>query len=424
MRLPIKNLWYDTLENRFESSELKGNIDADVVIIGGGFTGLSAALHMSQQGISVCVLEANTIGFGGSGRNVGYVNAGLWTPPDEVEAKLGQEIGSRLNSILADGPETVFDLIEQHQIQCGATRHATMHFSETASGLRDLKSRYQQQISRGAPVKFLNHEEVAKRTGSQKLLGALWDPRAGTIQPLAYAQGLAKAAHSAGAQIYEHSVAQSASHDGNNWIVKTLNGSVTASKLVQATNAYGAEKIYKNEFIPMYYFQMATAPLSIQLRKQILPGGEGCWDCATVMTSFRLDPDGRMLIGGIGNLEDFAASTHQAWAKRKLDFLFPELSHLCFERAWSGRIALTSDHLPKVVRIGPSAISIFGYSGRGIAPGTVFGKCAAEWAISGDETQFPIKVIGSHIETFKRSKSHFYEIGAAFTHLLGGRNLI
>ena len=423
MRLPIKNLWNDTLENRFESSELKDNIAADVVIIGGGFTGLSAALHMSQQGVSVCVLEANTIGFGGSGRNVGYVNAGLWTPPDEVEAKLGREIGIRLNSILADGPQTVFDLIERHQIQCGATRLATMHFSETASGVKDLKRRYEQHISRGAPIKLLNHEETAKRTGSQKLLGALWDPRAGTIQPLAYAQGLAKASYNAGAQVYEHSAAQSVSHDGNNWIVKTSNGSVTANRMVQATNAYGTEQIYQNEFIPMHYFQMATAPLSNQLRKHILPGGEGCWDCATVMTSFRLDPEGRMLIGAIGNLEDFGASTHQAWAKRKLDSLFPELSQLNFERAWSGRIALTSDHLPKVVRIGPNAVSIFGYSGRGISPGTVFGKCAAEWAISGDEAKFPIELTDVHNETFKRSKSYFYEIGATFKHLIGERNL-
>lgn len=424
MRLPLKNLWHDTLENQFESSELKGNIATDVVIIGGGFTGLSAALHMSQQGVSVCIIEANTIGFGGSGRNVGYVNAGLWTPPDEVEAKLGKEIGSRLNTLLADGPQTVFDLIEHHQIQCGATRQATMHCSENASGLRDLKRRFEQQISRGAPVKLLSHEETAKRTGSQKIMGALWDPRAGTIQPLAYAQGLAKVAHSAGAQIYEHSAAQSASHDGNNWIVETSNGSVTAKKMVQATNAYGTKQIHQNEFIPMNYFQMATAPLSSQLRKRILPGGEGCWDCAAVMSSFRLDPEGRMLIGAIGNLEDLGASIHQAWAKRKLDSLFPELSHLCFERAWSGRIALTSDHLPKVVRIGPNAVSIFGYSGRGIAPGTVFGKCAAEWVISGDEAKFPIKVTGAHIETFKRSKSHFYEFGAAFTHLIGDRNLI
>lgn len=421
MQMSINNLWQDTITDQFSAQQLKGNLKADVVIVGAGFTGLSAALHLAQEGAKVCVLEAHTVGFGGSGRNVGYVNAGLWTPPDEVEEILGLKVGKRLNSVLADGPDVVFDLIKRHQIQCSAVRQATLHCSETQSGLNDLKSRYEQQVARGAPVKLLSREETQEKTGSPKLLGALWDPRAGTIQPLSYAHGLARAAVNAGADIFENTQAISFEQQSGRWNVFTNSGCVTANYLIQATNAYGGFGISKNEFIPVHYFQMATEPLSKEQRKRILPGGEGCWDCATVMSSYRLDKDGRMLIGAVGNLESFGGSTHEAWAKRKLSSLFPDLNDLNFQHAWYGRIAMTSDHLPKVVNIGPKAISIFGYSGRGISPGTVFGKCAAAWVVHQDLDAFPIPISKSKVEPIKNTKALFYEAGSTITHLVSNR---
>ena len=147
LQLAEENLWKATLANRFEGSTAPHNDLFDVIVIGGGFTGLSAALHIAHSGKTVCVLEAETIGHGGSGRNVGYVNAGLWTPPDEVEEILGKDVGIRLNAELANGPETVFDLIEKHQIQCDAVRQATLHCSETQHGLKQLQFRYDQQFA-------------------------------------------------------------------------------------------------------------------------------------------------------------------------------------------------------------------------------------------------------------------------------------
>ncbi len=416
-----RNLWQETLDRRIDCEPLRGQTEADIVVIGGGFTGLSAALHIAKLGATVCVLEAQTVGFGGSGRNVGYVNAGLWTPPDDVEALLGKLVGARLNAILANGPQTVFDLIEEHQIRCNAVRQATMHYAETPAGVRELKSRYDQQIARSAPVRLLGREEAAERTGSDRVLAALWDPRAGTIQPLAYAQGLAAAAKAAGARIFENSPVESYRREGGKWVVATPGGNVVASRLIQATNAYGVGRAGANEFIPVHYFQMATKPLPDKLLERILPGREGCWDCATVMSSFRLDREGRFMIGAVGNLEHGASSVHRSWARRKMASLFPELAGMEFEYAWSGCIAFTSDHLPKVLRIGPGAISIYGYSGRGISPGTVFGKCAAEWATSGGEAAFPVPLADAAPERFKGPMALYYEAGSVLTHLVSNR---
>lgn len=416
------NLWQLSPEDRQSNAPLEGDVSTDVVIIGGGYTGLSAALHIAQKGRSVCVLEAKTVGHGGSGRNVGYVNAGLWMPPDEVEKHLGGETGAKLNALLAEGPDLVFGLIGEHQIRCDAVRQATLHCAASERGVRDLKNRYDQQIARGAPVRLLNKSETEKRTGSGALFGALLDPRAGTIQPLAYAQGLARAASGAGARIYENTTAASVCREGSDWVVTTAKGRVRAEKLIQATNAYGTSGIPMNDVVPVYFFQMATKPLSETERSKVLPGLEGCWDTAMVMSSFRLDADGRLLIGGVGNLEGPGRRIHRSWARRKLAALFPQLAGLEFDYEWCGRIGMTSDHLPKVVGLGPSAVSIFGYSGRGISPGTVFGKCAAEWATNGNEAAaFPVPIEQPGTSSFSRLKAMYFETGAILTHFVSAR---
>ena len=178
---PIANhsLWQAQAQYKWVNVPLTDNVSSDVVIIGGGYSGLCAALHLAQQGATVQVLEAQTIGFGGSGRNVGLVNAGLWTPPDEVDRLLGPLAGSKLNHALATAPDLVFWLIEQHKIECQALRHGTLHCAPNRAGLRQLKQRLAQHVKRHAPVSLLNPSDTAQRTGSSLFLGALLDDRAG-----------------------------------------------------------------------------------------------------------------------------------------------------------------------------------------------------------------------------------------------------
>lgn len=411
-------LWVQTAPDLTVWPPLKGAARADVVVIGGGYTGVSAAYHLALGGASVVLLEAQTIGYGGSGRNVGLVNAGLWTPPDQVEEKLGPEKGAQLNAILAKGPDLVFDLIDALKIQCEATHQGTLHCAHSNAGLRDLEVRLAQQEKRGAAVTLLDATETARRTGSDAYFGALWDGRAGTIQPLAFVQGLARAASQQGARIFEGSSALDISEGSQGWIVRTAQGEVRAARLIQATNAFGADAAY-NAIIPAHYFQLATTPLPPDLRQCILAGGEGAWDTALVMSSFRLDRAGRMIFGGLGSLDGFGAALHRKWARRKLIRLFPQLTEIPFEQAWTGRIAMTDSYLPRVEQLGRSGVSIFGYSGRGIAPGTLFGKAAAGWTLgTGD---FPIDIVPPRPEKHIAAKGLSYEVGAVLAHFTDGR---
>ena len=172
-------------------------------------------------------------------------------------------------------------------------------------------------------MRLLDAAETARRTGSSQFHGALFDARAGTIQPLAYVRGLARAAVAARATLHERSAATGTHHDGSCWKVATARGVVAAPVLIQATDSYEHRGGQPPIYTPVHYFQYATAPLSDNLRRSILPGGEGCWDTATVMSSFRLDAAGRMLVGGVGNLDGMGGVIHSGWAARKLARLFP-----------------------------------------------------------------------------------------------------
>ncbi|OWU85807.1 oxidoreductase [Oceanicola sp. 22II-s10i] len=419
----MKNLWTDSSAERFDAPAFSGQAAADLCVIGGGFTGCSAALAAAEQGAKVVLLEGATVGHGGSGRNVGLVNAGLWTPPDKIEAILPGGTGERLVTMLGEAPALVFDLIERHGIACEPRRAGTLHLAHAASGLADLRERHRQQSGRGAPVTLLDAAETARRTGSDRFHGALHDTRAGTVQPLAYCRGLARAAVSAGAALHENSPVTGLRREGDSWIVRTANGHVVANSVVLASNAYhtGLADTVPGPMTPVHYFQAATDPLPEGAADHILPGGEGCWDTAMVMTSVRRDAAGRIIIGAMGSLEAPGRALHLGWARRRFRRYFPDLPDPVFTHAWSGRIGMSSDKLPRILYFGPSAYAAFGYSGRGIAPGTLFGKAMATAALSGDETGLPLVPVDTHAEGFTKLRGAWFETGAALIHGLGDR---
>lgn len=416
----MKNLWADTCAEHFSAARLDGEHSADLVIIGGGFTGCAAALQAAGQGARVILLEAETIGHGGSGRNVGLVNAGLWLPPNQVEAQLGPDAGRSLNEILAKGPGRVFDLIRQHDIQCEPVHNGTLHCAHSPAGMRDLRCRFDQQVARQAPVQLLQMKDAAEAIGSKRFYGALRDQRAGTLQPLAYAKGLARAATQAGATLYEHSPVLKVTR-GTDWQVTTESGKVRAKSLLMATNAYHRDfnGLQAKPLTPVHYFQLATAALPDDLLGNILPNNEGCWDTGLVMTSFRKDQAGRFILGAMG-LPD-RLGIHESWAQRALARLFPQLAGQAFTHFWSGRIGMTADHTPRILRLGDNGFAVFGYSGRGIAPGTVFGTACAQALLTGSDAALPIPPINHHSESLTQAKGLYYETGARLVHAVGHR---
>ena len=419
---PEISLWTKTSRERVDAPPLTGSATVDLAVIGGGYTGCSAALHAAQAGASVCLLEAHEIGHGGSGRNVGLANAGLWLPPVEIRAHLGREAGDRLIALLARAPAEVFRLIRDHAIDCEPVQAGTLHLAHSPKGLRDLQTRHRQLSADGAPVELLSAQATAQRTGSTAFHGAIFDPRAGTIQPLAYVQGLARAAQQAGAAIHANSPAQVLRHDGDVWNLDTPQGSVRAKALIQATNGYHAGlPAIRQAYVPVYYFQYATDPLPEDIRAAVLPGGEVCWDTGLIMTSFRMDQAGRLVIGAMGDLGHAGSFSHRGWITRKLAQIFPALADQPLKDGWHGRIAMTSDYIPKLVQIGPNALSAHGYSGRGIGPGTVFGRLMADGLLMGDPARLPLPSVQAHRESWTGLRRAFFETGSALTHLVKAR---
>ena len=417
------NLWRDSCRESFAAAPLAADRSADLAIIGGGFTGCAAALEAARQGASVCLLEAETVGHGGSGRNVGLVNAGLWLPPETVVAQMGHAAGSKLIAELAQAPARVFALIAREQIDCEATRNGTLHLAHAASGLRDLQDRHRQGVAVGAPLHLLDAATTARRTGSNAFHGALFDPRAGTIQPLAYVRGLARAAVAAGASLHERSPTTALTRQGGDWVLTANGHSIRARRVLVATNAYhlGITDPFQPQFVAVSYCQYATDPLPQPLRHAILPGGEGCWDTALVMSSVRMDQAGRVIIGGIGNGDGPAGAVHAAWAARKLAAVYPALKSQTLRYGWSGRIAMTGDHIPKIVGFGPDAYACFGYSGRGIGPGTVFGTQIALALLAGDTGALPVAPVPMHQERVTALRASYYETGAVLIHAAAAR---
>lgn len=416
-------LWSDTAPPAPKLSSIEGEHNADVAVIGGGYTGLSAALHLAEAGRDTILLEAREIGFGGAGRNVGLVNAGLWLMPDDVVRIMGPTYGERLIEVLGASPHLVFGLIEKHGIQCEAVRKGTLHCAHSPGGFRALQKRETQWKRRGAPVTLLNREEASPRIGSDSFHGALLDRRAGTIQPLAYAYGLAEAAKHAGARLYEDSPVAALKRASNHWRLITPAGNVSAKAVILATHGYpeAAFKHRKKELIPFNFFQFATSPLPESVRKTILPGGEGAWDTNLILSSFRLDQSGRLIVGSVGQVENMGYSLHKSWVRRTIKRIFPQVGPISLEYAWNGRIAMTVDHIPRFHMLDEHLVSVSSYNGRGIGPGTVFGKLLAELVLGASPETIPLKVSKPRNILTRNLRGLFYETGARMYHLMQRR---
>ena len=420
-------LWAASAPAGPDAPPLQGHRAVDVAIVGAGYTGLSAALHLAEGGASALVLEAMDIGFGGSGRNVGLVNAGMWVMPSALPAELGAVHGERLLDRLGNGPSVVFDLIQRHGIACEASRPGTLHCAVGAGGLRDLAERARQWQARGAPVELLDAATATQLTGSKAFTGALLDRRAGTIQPLAYARGLAHAAQAAGAALHARSSVVALQDAGTHWRLTTAQGAtVDARWVLVATNAYSAPDglwpVLDGELVHLPYFNLATRPLTPREREQVLPQGHGAWDTRQVLSSFRLDAAGRMVFGSIGALQGAGRALHRDWGRRAMGRLFPALRGIELEHAWYGRIGMTPNALPRLHRLARNTWSFSGYNGRGISPGTVFGRELARLVLGQQtEADMVLPVTEPQRVPLRSLREAGYEIGARAVHLTDAR---
>jgi glycine/D-amino acid oxidase-like deaminating enzyme len=392
--LPLPpSLWVATARPAPETPVLDASRKADVAIVGAGYSGLAAALQLAQAGVSVVVLEAGEPGWGASGRNGGQVIPGLKSDPDELVAMFGPEAGEHLIRVAGGAPDTVFDLIERHSIDCEARRCGWIQPAFAAADVGVVTRRAEQWQRRGAPVEVIDRDTVCRLTGSPIYHGGWIDRRAGSLQPLSYSRGLARAAQGAGALVYGGSRVTALARDGARWKVTTAHGStVSAERVLLATNGY-TDALWprlRQTVIAANSFQVATERLPNKPRQTVLPEGHVASDTRKLLLYYRCDHHGRLIMGGRGPFREPAGPRDYRHLEMVIGLLFPQLKGTRCEFYWTGRVALTRDHVPHVHQPAPGLTIFLGYNGRGVAMATTLGSLVAKNLIAPADNPLPL----------------------------------
>ena len=385
------SLWCATAPTAPDCPALQDTAEADVAIVGGGFTGLSAALHLAEAGRHVRLLEAEAPGWGASGRNGGQVNPGWKILPDEILARYGAARGQRVVAMASRTCDLVFDLIARHDIACDAVRPGYVQGGFGTAGLEKLANWTDQWSRQGAEVTRLDRQEAAELLGTTAYHGAFLDKRGGNIQPLAYARGLARAAQAAGAVLHGRSPATAIEPDGAGWRVATPEGTLKAQQVLLGTNGYtaGLWPGLKQTVVPVPSFILASEPLGDNFTKSILPGRHAVSETRHVQAYYRWAQDGRFVFGGRGNLWDVSLAGDCSHLEEMAASLFPQLASVRWDYRWSGYVAMTPDQTPKLWNLAPGVHAGLGFNGRGVAMSTMMGKQLANLAL-GEDPDMPV----------------------------------
>lgn len=387
----VTSYYADSLDRQLAYPPLLGDQPADICIVGAGYTGLSSALHLAERGYSVIVIEAESVGFGASGRNGGHVGIGQRKDQYYLEKQFGQDIARGLWDMGLEAVETVKQLIEKHRIDCDLKQgilhlaHRRKYCSELEEEVEHLRDQYQfeqmEYIEAGALPSFLD---------SQAYYGAQWDKASLHLHPLKYLKGLAEAATSAGVTIHEHSRVLSYS-EGSSIQVCTAGGTVTAKELVLACNGY-IEKLeprINGYIMPINNFVLATEPLSDALAEAVSAQDTAMQDTRFVINYWKLSADNRLIFGGGENYRRGFPSDIKGFVRKYMLQIYPQLENTQIDYGWGGTLAITLNRMPHFGRIGDNIWHLQGYSGHGVPTATFAGKLIAE-AISGKLERFDL----------------------------------
>jgi glycine/D-amino acid oxidase-like deaminating enzyme len=389
------SVWAATAPAPIETTPLEGDVTADVVIVGAGYTGLSTALHLAPA-VDTVVLEASEIGFGASGRNNGLAIPTLAkADPEEILRVFGPEKGETTIALIRDSAKLVFDLIREHDMELAGEQNGWIQPAHSPGRMRLVEQRMKEWTSRGAKADLLSREALRDLIGSDAWHGGWIAREGGTVHPMAYARGLAKAAAGKGARIHTRSPASTLERTPKGWVIRTPAGSVTAERVVLATNAYSDDlwPRLRRTFVPVKTWQMATKPLSGNVRKSVLPGRHALSDTRGDLEFARYDWEGRLVSGASlifdVNSEERLKSSVGARLKRN----FPQLGDVEWDYVWSGFLAMTPDFLPRLHVLAPGVFSWLGCNGRGVALATAMGPVLAELARGGSPADAPLPIM-------------------------------
>jgi gamma-glutamylputrescine oxidase len=364
---------------------------ADVCVIGGGFTGLSAALNLAERGLDVVLLEAERIGFGASGRCGGLVGSGQRKEVLEIEKMFGFERSKLLWDFAELAKQEIRDRVRKHDIACDLQRGQLLGIHKKrylghAREIRDvLAERYDYPF-----CSALNAEETRARVASKSFLEGMYDSEALALHPLNFSLGLARAAAEAGVRIYECSRVLEYSRT-DPAVVRTANGSVKASFVVLACNGYlgNLEPRVAGKIMPINNFMIATEPMETSRAAALINGRFGVHDTRFVVNYFKLSDDKRLIFGGGENYRAGFPKDIKKFVRPRMLKLFPQLTDIGIDYGWGGTLSVTVNRLPHVGRLPPNVFFGQGYSGHGIATASFAGKVIAE-AIAGTADRFDV----------------------------------
>ncbi|WP_353475424.1 FAD-dependent oxidoreductase [Salipiger sp. H15] len=385
--IPLHSIWAATTGPAPDLLPLGESCRADVLVIGGGFQGLSGALHLAEAGVDTLLLEAEEPGFGASGRNGGQVIPGLKDDPDVLDALWGPEA----TAFAGATADTLFALVDRLGIDCEAERGGWIQAGNKTVHLAGLRARMAQWQARGADVDWLDAGEIAHATGARGFHGGWRDRRAGKLHPLKLAHGLARAAQQAGARLHSRSPVAALERDGTGWRARLAGGiEVRAERVILATNAYtpGAlDRDLSRAVVPAHSFQIATEPLSEEALARVLPGGVCVSEIRRVGTYFRLGPQNRLMIGGRGSFREPRAAADFAGLEAEFTALFGTGFRIAHR--WFGRVGMTPDHRIRLGEPAPGMLAATGFNGRGVALSVALGKAMAEYLARGVPLPIP-----------------------------------
>ena len=370
---------------------LAGRERADVCVVGAGFTGVSAALHLAERGYSVVVLEAEQVGWGASGRNGGQVGSGMRESMDDLERTIGPARAEAVWALCEEAKAIIADRIAGHGIDCGwrpgnllaSTRERHMGWIESETEFCRRRFGY-----RGYRV--LSRAEIREEVASDRYVGGRMDTGGGHLDPLRLVLGTAAAAEGAGARIFEGSRVERVRW-GRPAEVAAARGVVEAEHVVLAGNAYlgRLEPGIEPWIMPIVNHQLATEPLGERRARALVRSGACVHSTSFVVDYYRCTPDHRLVFGGGETWSDRPLADPGAFVRRYMLRVFPQLADIGVDHAWSGRLAITRSRLPHVGRITPNGFFAHGFSGHGVALTQIAGKLIAE-AAAGTAERFDV----------------------------------
>jgi YD repeat-containing protein len=378
-------LWYVTAAAAPRTATLEGRVKADICIVGGGYTGLTTALALAKDGVQVVLLEAQEVGFGGSGRNAGHCTPTFthYSLP-ELRKMLGQPWAERLIARQTRANDQISAMIRHYQIECEWQQNGYVMGAHTPNSMEAIETKARDYNAVGALTRVLDKDEVEKITGSPRFYGGWLHEEAGHLNPLGYSRGLARAVIQEGGNIYTRSPVTGCEREGAGWVVGTEKGSVLADKVIFATGAYtvgGWPKLDKT-FKIQKVFVAASQPLSEDERRTVLPQNTTIHDGRGDIYVYKYNAEGRVVASmfPMGRRGRDMAYTHQVMSDR-LKWLHPQIKQeIRWEYFWFGELDMQYRTVPRFYDLAPGVVGLTGLSGRGVPTGSMLGGILSDWA--------------------------------------------